>query len=237
MAQPPYRAAAPLARHSLHTPWREIALRVGREAAFALLLVSVVRWTVKLVMLARHIGGGSPRWLDVALAIVPVAAALVALIGARRLAFPRGTTLELYADRLELVTPGRPTRVVSMTSLEIELETAIVEERRVVNGRVLRLPLPRPAHLRIRGGRHDLVVPAAAFETPWHAARLASDVGRIREGKALMDHDRVDAHALLASVDEAFGTLVARKRVPGDQDDLDARLDEEIARESGPPSN
>lgn len=233
---PPYRADEPLARHRLHTPWREIAVRVGRETAIALVLAFVVRWTVKLVMLVRHIDGPAPLWLDVTLALVPFLAASFAIVSARRLAFPRGTTIELYADRLELVAPDRPTRVVPMASLELDVVDALVEETRVVHGRALRLPLPRPAQVRIRGGRHDFEVPATAFETPSDAGRLASEVRHLREGKALPDHDYVDLHALLGSVEEAFGSLFAGKSAPNERDDLDERLDEEIARGSEPPS-
>ncbi len=236
----PYRAEAPLARHRLRTPWREIAVRVGRETAIALGLAFGVRWAVRLVMLARHIAGPLPLWLEVTLALVPIVAAWVAILGARRLAFARGTTLELYADRLELVAPARPARVVPLASLELDVVSTIVEETRVVHGRAVRLPLPRPAQVRIRGGRHDFEVPATAFETPWHAARLASDVRRLREGKPLLDHDRApdgaDVEALLASAEPALRPLVAGESAPSERDELDERLDEELARGSEPPA-
>ena len=211
----PYRSETPRSRYVLRTPWTRALSIAVREIGLAIVLDLVVYRSALAANLLRH-RDDVPIWLVAVIVILPVLAVLLWLWNVRRFLVRAGTMLELYDDRIAIAVPGRPIRVVAMSSPATEITMAPFDA-------VTRLPFLAPTNVLLAGEGVRFEVSPLTFETRTAAARFASDVARLREGKAPLDHDAPLDVAKL--VDERM----ARRRASG-RDELDDRLDEELAR-------
>ena len=210
----PYREEAPRSRYALRTPWSRAFGLAAREIGLAIVLDIVVFRVAVSATLVRH-RDEVPSWLLGVLVLLPVLAVALWLMNVRRFLVRHGTTLELYDDRIAIVAPGSKPRVIALSSPGIEITMAPLDD-------LAPLPLLGPTNVILAGEGVRFEVSPLAFETPTAAARFASDVARLREGKAPLDHDAVGA----AAVADAR----TAKQLAAGRDDLDARLDAELAR-------
>lgn len=220
-AKHPYRESdAPLARYVLRTSWSALVIRavlgvVGLSIALSLavltfqgIIIGMVGW---VVCLAAAIFG------------------IAMLVGLSRFKVQNGAELRVYRTHVDVPMAFAPPREMPVRDLEVEVRSRNGFQDVVVEGKPMRIPNTIPIDLTLTSPSHRRVLSALLFETPIHAARLASDVRRLREGKELVDHEHPDLEEMMGDFQRIFGDLFQQQAAPK-RDEEDERLDEELRK-------
>lgn len=228
MSPQPYREDPALARYPLHTSWRTVIVLAGREVVIAIAISGGVLRATEMLR------GITPVWLVVLAVLFPFAAFLLWLKQLPRLVVRDGTAIELRRDRLDIVAPGRPARSIALSALEVTVSGTQFEQVRVVEGRRVRTTVQRPTDVLIVGPDVQLDVSASTFDSVADAARLASDVERVRAGKEPLARGAFDLAAIASVVEQAMAMVAPAKTTEAAaRDELDDRIDRELAALDG----
>jgi hypothetical protein len=217
----PYRdGGAPIARYALRTAWLPLVTRGAIGGLFAL---------VAIVLVEVQLGGMfiAAGWI---VCLATAVFALVMVAGMKELRVPKGSEVRVYRTHVVLPSMFGTPRAHPIRSLEVEVHSREASRDLMHDGRPVRVPMSTPIDIAIISGAGRCKFSARLFETPTHAARLASDLRSLRDGKDPVDHDRPDVSEIFADVQRSFPEHFGKHARAPKRDEEDERLDDELRK-------